>query len=81
MLAIYAAMSGPPPLTFGRGVNQMLLSWPANYTGWILEVQTNSLASGLCAHWTSVAGSTDTNQWLFPLGTVNESVFFRLHSP
>lgn len=81
MLAIYAAMSGPPPLTFGRGVNQMLLSWPANYTGWILEVQTNSLASGLGAHWTSVAGSTDTNQWLFPLGTASESVFFRLHSP
>jgi hypothetical protein len=81
MFAIYAAMSGPPPLTFGMGINQMLLAWPANYTGWILQAQTNSLAGGLGTNWIPIAASTGTNQMPIPISSANGSVFFRLHSP
>jgi hypothetical protein len=39
--------------------NSIVVSWPADHLGWRLQVQTNSLTSGI---WTDIAGSSATNQ-------------------
>ena len=50
------------------------LSWPKNYTGWRLLVQTNSLGGA----WFTVPGSTTVNQMTVPVPTANSAVFYRL---
>ncbi len=54
------------------------LSWPADHTGWRLQVQTNDLTAGLGTNWWDVAGSTTTNQLSFPLNPITGGVFYRL---
>ena len=60
---------------------QLQLAWPADHTGWRLQMQTNSLASGLGTNWITVAGSTNSNQSTIPLNTTDASAFFRLIYP
>ena len=59
----------------------LILSWPANYTGWLLQSQTNSLAVGLRTNWNTVSSSAQTNQFTVPMNATNGSVFFRLLRP
>ncbi len=61
--------------------NAVSLSWPAAYTGWILQVQTNSLAVGLSTNWVNVAGATTTNQMVFPVNPGIGCGFYRLVNP
>jgi hypothetical protein len=71
-----------PPLDseYDAGAGQLTLNWPADHTGWILQMQTNSLATGLGTNWTTVPGSMATNQIVVPVGSDSGSVFFRLAS-
>lgn len=39
--------------------DSVIVSWPADHFGWRLQVQTNSLSSGV---WTDIPGSSATNQ-------------------
>jgi autotransporter-associated beta strand protein len=39
--------------------NSIIVSWPADHLGWRLQLQTNSLSSGI---WTDIPGSSATNQ-------------------
>ena len=73
--------STQPQLGFVAAGNQLQLNWPADHAGWQLQSQTNNLAVGLSTNWVNVAGSTQTNQILLPLNTVNGTVFFRLVRP
>lgn len=57
------------------------LSWPADYTGWILQGQTNALSVGLSNNWATVPGSTSTNRMVIPIDPANPTVFFRLAHP
>jgi pectate lyase len=57
------------------------LSWPADQTGWRLEVQTNDLAVGLTPNWFPVPGSSATNQINLPIDPAHGSVFYRLVYP
>ncbi|HEU6446806.1 MAG TPA: hypothetical protein VFV23_00005, partial [Verrucomicrobiae bacterium] len=61
------------------------LSWPADHTGWRLQVQTNSLATGLStndADWFDVSGSTSVNSESIPINTnTNGAVFYRMVYP
>jgi autotransporter-associated beta strand protein len=59
----------------------LTLTWPADHTGWRLQVQTNTLASGLGTNWSDVAGSTGTNQVVIPVNPANGSVFYRMVYP
>jgi hypothetical protein len=43
--------------------NMVIVSWPSDHLGWHLQVQTNSVTSGI---WTDVVGSGTTNQVEFP---------------
>jgi hypothetical protein len=55
--------------------NQMQLSWPADHTGWRLQMQTN----GLGTNWVSVLNANYLNTMLQPM--TNSSAFFRLVYP
>jgi len=54
------------------------LTWPADHTGWTLEVQTNALGHGLGTNWVPVAASTTTNAMWVPIIPGNPAVFYRL---
>ena len=57
------------------------LSWPADHTGWRLQVQTNSLSVGLYTNWVDVTGSTTVNSVTNPINPGNGSVFYRMVYP
>jgi hypothetical protein len=61
--------------------SQLNLSWPADHTGWRLQVQTNSASVGLRTNWSDVAGSTTVNNVSVTINPVNGCVFYRLIYP
>ena len=61
--------------------NTFQLDWPADHTGWILQIQTNSPGDPPNPEWFPVAGSTATNHFDLILDRANNSVFFRLVAP
>ncbi len=64
--------------------NVLTLSWPADHTGWRLQVQTNSVTTGLVANsnaWSTVSGSTSVNSTSITINPANGSVFYRLVYP
>lgn len=73
--------TNPTNLSFTIGSGSLTLSWPADHTGWRLETQTNTLASGLGTNWVTVVNSASTNQITLPMVATNGSVFYRLTYP
>ncbi len=73
----------PTNITFhvDGAANELQLSWPADHLGWRLEVQTNSLSSGLGTNWVTVPGSTGVTATNMLISPANESVFYRLVYP
>jgi hypothetical protein len=67
----------PGPIQFSLTGNQLALGWPTNL-GWTLQVQTNSLSTGLSTNWVSVPGSTTVTNVVVPVSPTNGSVFYRL---
>lgn len=59
----------------------LTLQWPADHTGWRLQMQTNALSIGLGTNWVDVAGSAATNQVTLPVNPTNPAAFFRLVYP
>jgi len=80
-LRVTAVNSTPAPITAVVSGNQLTLGWPVDHTGWRLQVQTNSLGSGLGNNWVDVAGSTLVNSVQFTLNPANGTVFFRMVYP
>jgi hypothetical protein len=80
ILAIVAAPTIPPMLTNVFTATNLTLTWPTNYLGWQLQVQTNDLNTGLTDTWYSVPGSESTSQQVWPIVPANPTVFFRLYS-
>ena len=70
---------GPTNITAEINGGNLVLSWPTNYIGWKLEVQTNDLAS--TSSWPILSGSDATNIWEFPLTQGLPNAFFRLVYP
>ncbi|MGH7952072.1 MAG: beta strand repeat-containing protein, partial [Limisphaerales bacterium] len=56
----------------------LMLSWPADHTGWTLQVQTNSLSVGISTNWVDVPGSATVDSMTVPIGTANGTVFYRM---
>jgi hypothetical protein len=61
--------------------NQLTLTWPADHTGWRLQVQTNSVSTGLSGNWVDVAGSTTVNSVTVTLDPAVGTVFYRMVYP
>ncbi len=68
----------PTNLTWTVNGTNMNLSWPAGYTGWRLQVQTNNLAG---TNWVDVPDSTLTNSMILPVDPTAGSLFYRLIYP
>jgi autotransporter-associated beta strand protein len=72
----------PVYITNGVSGTNLVLTWPADHTGWQLLAQTNNLNSGVSlnpADWGSVPGSETTNQVWLPIDSARKSEFYRLH--
>jgi hypothetical protein len=61
--------------------NQLQLNWPADHTGWLLQAQTNSLATGIGTNWSTVSSLAQTNQMTLPMNPASGAAFFRLVRP
>jgi polygalacturonase len=71
----------PTNLDFQISANQLQLSWPQDHLGWLLQIQTNDLNTGLSTNWVTVPNSANVNMTNFPIIPANDSVFFRLIYP
>ena len=71
----------PVTLTVAVTNRQLSLSWPADHTGWRLELQTNRLAVGLTTSWTTYANAAATNAISLPVTAADGCTFFRLVYP
>ncbi|HEX5221331.1 MAG TPA: autotransporter-associated beta strand repeat-containing protein [Verrucomicrobiae bacterium] len=81
---ISVASVGPavgPELVHVVNGNQYQISWPAEFLGWQLQVQTNALSVGLGDNWFAVPGSTDVTAVSIPIDPANPAVFLRLVYP
>jgi hypothetical protein len=67
-----------PVVTTLESGNTLQLLWPANYTGWTLQAQTNAPGDGISTNWGIVSGSATTNQFSAPVDNTVGSEFFRL---
>jgi len=81
-IAVYSPVAtNPTNLTHALNGNQLILSWPADHTGWRLQVQTNALTQGLGSNWVEVTNSTTTNLFSFPIDPTVGAVLYRLIYP
>jgi autotransporter-associated beta strand protein len=83
ILASLSITANPNPTNLVETVanNQLTLSWLADHTGWELEIQTNSITSGLGTNWVPLTASTNANQFVIPINLSNGCVFYRLVYP
>ncbi len=70
----------PPPIFTSFNGSTLSLSWPTN-SGWILQMQTNSLSSGLSTNWVDVLGSQDMTSTNITVNANQPTVFYRLRLP
>jgi hypothetical protein len=80
-VSVRPVSAAPPQLGFGLVANQMQFNWPTSHVGWKLQVQTNTLSTGLRTNWSTLSSSVGTNQFYLPIVATNGSVFFRLVYP
>ena len=70
-----------PLLTWTQnGGSNLVFTWPADHRGWRLQVQTNSLVSGIGTNWITMPGSISVTSVTNPINPANGSVFYRLSS-
>jgi hypothetical protein len=68
-------------ISHALNANQLQLGWPVDHTGWLLQAQTNLLATGLTTNWLTVSNSDVSNQYSAPINPANGSTFYRLLHP
>jgi fibronectin-binding autotransporter adhesin len=71
----------PTNINFSVSGSNLNISWPANYQGWILQAQTNSLSVGLSGNWVDVPGSDGVTSVNIPINPAAPTVFYRLRYP
>jgi hypothetical protein len=81
---IQTVNTAPTNITAVVSGSTLTLSWPADHTGWRLQVQTNSLGNGLnpaTNAWFTVPGSASVNSVNATLDSANGTVFYRMVYP
>lgn len=73
--------TNPTNITTVVNNGNLELSWPANHTGWHLQVQTNTLAIGLGTNWVVIPNTDLSNSYTNPISPGNGSVFYRMIYP
>lgn len=78
-IAVAPVLTSPAPeMTSVSSGGNLVVNWATNYWGYQLQVQTNSLSTGISNNWVAVPSSEYTNVWTVPLNSTDESVFYRL---
>ena len=71
----------PTNLTTVLSGNLLTLSWPADHLGWRLQMQTNTLATGLGTNWVTLPGTELVTSTNIPINPTNRAVFYRMVYP
>jgi hypothetical protein len=66
-------------LTVNLTGNQLTLSWPFNYTGWLL--QSNSVSLAFTNDWLTIPGSASTDSYHVTIIPTQTNVFYRMAHP
>jgi fibronectin-binding autotransporter adhesin len=79
-VATVTNLVNPTPTNITARVNgsNLELSWPADHTGWTLQVQTNNLNVGLSNNWVDMPGSTSVDSVTNTINPTNGAVFYRM---
>lgn len=81
LTVVQTVNTAPTNITMTVTGSTLTLAWPADHTGWRLQVQTNGLATGLNTNWTDISGAAATNSVDATLDAGNGAVFYRLVFP
>jgi fibronectin-binding autotransporter adhesin len=74
----------PTNITATVSGNVLTLAWPADHTGWHLQIQTNTVSVGLvanAANWVTLPGSDLVNTTNMTINPANGTVFYRMVYP
>ena len=77
-ISVRPTSASQPALSFSMNNGQMQLAWPGDHTGWMLQVQTNSLTG---TNWVTLPGTGSSSQFQVPINPAVQDVFYRLLSP
>jgi autotransporter-associated beta strand protein len=84
-IGVYAASgvnTTPTKINFSMSGSTLTLSWPADHLGWHLQVQTNTLGTGLNAGgWVTLPGTDLVTQTNISFNKTNPAVFYRMTYP
>ncbi len=78
LLGVSNLNTTPTNITATVSGNVVNLAWPADHTGWYLQIQTNSLSTGLNNNWVTLPGSQLVNSTNMSINPANGSVFYRM---
>lgn len=81
LAVVSGVATNPTNITSTVSGGNLNLAWPADHTGWRLQVQTNLANTGLGTNWYTWPGSTSVNAVSIPINPANADVFFRLVYP
>ena len=70
--------SPPPQLSIYVTNGLLQCAWSVAESGWVLQIQTNTLMLGLSTNWWTVADSHLTNRFSVSMDARNPAVFYRL---
>ena len=73
-------LAAPPQLSLGISPSYLRISWPADYSGYVLEGQTNAPGEGVSTNWYPVSGVTG-NSLEIPIDPTAGSTWYRLTRP
>ena len=81
VVALATVNTSPTNITSTVSGSQLILSWPADHIGWHLQVQTNSLSTGLGTNWVTIPGTDTAGSYTNSISPANGSVFYRMVYP
>jgi fibronectin-binding autotransporter adhesin len=70
----------PGTIQFSVSGGAMTLSWPTN-AGWLLQIQTNALTTGLYTNWVTLPGSDAVTSTNLNINPANGAFFYRMVHP
>ena len=81
-------LQGAPPIaTYPTNItatvngSSLQITWPATHLGWMIQVQTNNLSSGLSTNWVTISNTASVLGYTNTMNPANGSVFYRLRKP
>jgi len=71
----------PPTMEYLLSEGTLKFTWPSNYIGWEMFVQTNELDVGLTTNWTPIPSTVTETNYDAEIAKTNPAVFYKLDLP